>query len=143
MLVRDAFSCGDEVVLAAALLHDTIEDTPADYDDIAAEVGAAVADLVAAMTKDMRLPEVEREARYLEALAAAAWPVRLIKLADTLDNYRDSGTLVGGDGPERRSRARRRLEAAAALAEADPASRGDGPLAMALGLVRRELAAGG
>ena len=47
MTVRHAFGVDDEVALAA-LLHDVIEDTAADYDDIAAACGTAVADVVAA-----------------------------------------------------------------------------------------------
>ena len=54
----------DEATLCAALLHDTIEDTRTDYDDLESRFGKEVADLVAAMTKDMRLPEGEREEAF-------------------------------------------------------------------------------
>ncbi len=89
MTIRDVFNCDDPVVLCAALLHDTIEDTGADYDDVASRFGTPVADAVAAMTKDMRLPEVERERAYDAQLAAADWRARLIKLADCFDNLSD------------------------------------------------------
>lgn len=92
LTVTEVFDEHDPVILAAALLHDTIEDTPADYDDLAEAVGTAVADLVAALTKDMRIPECEREQAYEAQLAAAPWQARLIKLADVYDNLWDSVT---------------------------------------------------
>lgn len=89
MTVRHVFECDDEVTLAAALLHDTIEDTTADFDDLVEECGEEVAEIVAALTKDMRLPEDEREKAYDENLAKASWKARLIKLADVFDNVID------------------------------------------------------
>ena len=35
MVIRHVFGCEDETILAAALLHDVIEDTTVDYDDVA------------------------------------------------------------------------------------------------------------
>lgn len=83
------FGFDDQEILAAALLHDTIEDTDTDYDDIDNAFGKKVADYVAAMTKDMRLIERKREAAYDEQLAAGPWQGRLIKLADVYDNLLD------------------------------------------------------
>ncbi|HMP89895.1 MAG TPA: HD domain-containing protein [Kiritimatiellia bacterium] len=90
MIVRDLFGVNDEEVLAAALLHDTIEDTDTDYDDIADAFGERVADLVGALTKDMRLPDHKRETAYDRQLAEGPWEARLIKLADVLDNITDA-----------------------------------------------------
>ena len=86
MTIAHVFGFDDEKVLAAALLHDTIEDTGADYDEILARFGREVADYVALMTKDMRLEEAKREKAYFAQLAAGPWQGRLIKLADTYDN---------------------------------------------------------
>jgi len=86
MTVRDVFGVEDEVALAAALLHDVIEDTTADYDDLARKFGEEVAEVVAALTKDMRKPEGVREAEYDRQLASGPWQARLIKLADVYDN---------------------------------------------------------
>ncbi len=91
-VLREVFGCADPVVLAAGLLHDMIEDTPADRDDIAEEAGEEVASLVAALTKDMRMPEAQREQAYDSQLAEAPWQARLIKLADVYDNLCDSLT---------------------------------------------------
>ena len=46
MIVREVFGCDDEVALAAAFLHDTIEDTRTDYDDLLGAFGPRVADCV-------------------------------------------------------------------------------------------------
>jgi guanosine-3',5'-bis(diphosphate) 3'-pyrophosphohydrolase len=89
MTIRDVFGVDDPVALAAALLHDVIEDTTADYDDLEREFGGEVAGVVAAVTKDMRLPEEEREATYDRQLASAPWQARLVKLADVYDNVTD------------------------------------------------------
>lgn len=87
MTVRDVFGCDDPIALAAAMLHDTIEDTPTDYDDIERAFGRRVADCVSALTKNMLLPERQREPDYDRRLAKADWRARLIKLADVYDNY--------------------------------------------------------
>jgi (p)ppGpp synthase/HD superfamily hydrolase len=100
LVVRHVFGIDDPRVLAAALLHDTIEDTPTDRDDIAERFGDDVAGWVAALTKDMRLPEAEREEAYRRALAGASWQVIVCKLADIYDNLSDSRSLP----PEKRER---------------------------------------
>jgi guanosine-3',5'-bis(diphosphate) 3'-pyrophosphohydrolase len=83
------FGFEDSEVLAAALLHDTIEDCDVDYDDILERFGRNVADYVAVMTKDMRLEETIREIAYDQQLADGPWQGRLIKLADVFDNFTD------------------------------------------------------
>ncbi len=89
-IVRDEFGVDDPEVLAAALLHDTIEDTATDYDEIREGFGRRVADLVAVLTKDKRLPEERREDGYFAALARAPFAAKLCKIADTIHNLRDS-----------------------------------------------------
>lgn len=113
MTIRDLFGFDDQAILAAALLHDLIEDTGADYDDIHDAFGEEVADLVAAMTKDMRLIEEVREQEYDRQLAAASWKARLIKLADVYDNLSEAAT------PEQRRKLIGKAERALALTEQD------------------------
>ena len=119
MTVRDTFGCDDPAAIAAAYLHDTIEDTPADYDDIEHRFGKDVADLVAALSKNMLLPEPEREADYDRRLAEADWRARLVKLADVLDNAEDLHTRPDGNAPKTASRHAERMDRALALAEHD------------------------
>lgn len=93
LVVRQVFGFDDPQVLAAALLHDTIEDTSTDCDDILERFGPNVARWVAALTKDMRLPHDEREEVYRTTLANAEWQVKVCKLADVYDNLNDSRHL--------------------------------------------------
>lgn len=93
LVVRQVFGFDDPTMLAAALLHDTIEDTATDCDDIVERFGPVVAGWVAALTKDMRLPHEEREAEYIATLASSPWPVKVCKLADVYDNLNDCGHL--------------------------------------------------
>ena len=89
MTVRHVFGEDDVTAITAALLHDTIEDCAVDYDEIADDFGTEVADVVAALTKDMRLPDDLREPEYDKVLAASSWQAKLVKLADVYDNYSD------------------------------------------------------
>jgi guanosine-3',5'-bis(diphosphate) 3'-pyrophosphohydrolase len=89
-ILRDEFGISDPETLAAGLLHDTIEDTTTDYDDLSERFGSRVADLVAILTKDKRLPELKRERVYFAGLAKAPLAARCCKVADSLYNVRDS-----------------------------------------------------
>ena len=90
MVLRHVLGIEDERIVAAAVLHDTIEDTTTDFDDIGKHFGAEIASWVAVLSKDMRLPEEQRESNYLKSLAEAPDPVKLVKIADLYDNVLDS-----------------------------------------------------
>lgn len=89
-IVRDVFGVKDHDVLAAALLHDTIEDTTTDFDDLAERFGRRVAGWVAVLTKDKRLPETRREREYFDGLKRGPLQAKLCKIADSLHNLRDA-----------------------------------------------------
>ncbi|MBX3409723.1 MAG: bifunctional (p)ppGpp synthetase/guanosine-3',5'-bis(diphosphate) 3'-pyrophosphohydrolase [Phycisphaeraceae bacterium] len=89
LTVSQVFGCSDEVALCAALLHDTIEDTQTDYEDVLDAFGEDVARCVAALTKNMALPEDVREPEYDQRMLRADWQAKLVKLADALDNLDD------------------------------------------------------
>jgi guanosine-3',5'-bis(diphosphate) 3'-pyrophosphohydrolase len=84
----------DEASLAAALLHDVVEDTGVEIGDIAAEFGDEIAKLVEGVTKLTRVQFQSREhaeaENYRKLIVAMAEDVRviLIKLADRLHNLR-------------------------------------------------------
>lgn len=84
-----AWAGGDEALIAAGYLHDVIEDSPIDYDEILESCGADVADWVSLMSKDMRLREDIREPAYVKQLVEGAWQGRAVKLADQIDNWQD------------------------------------------------------
>jgi (p)ppGpp synthase/HD superfamily hydrolase len=93
LVLRDVFGVADRGALIAALLHDTLEDTTTDFDDLAEQFGPEVADWVARLTKDSRLPEDKREVAYCEGLASSPWQVKVCKLADMYDNLHDLAQL--------------------------------------------------
>jgi (p)ppGpp synthase/HD superfamily hydrolase len=100
LIVRQVFGVDEPFALMTAVLHDTVEDTTTDYDDIEEHFGAEVASWVAILSKDKRLPDGAREEAYRAGLAKAPWQVKLCKLADVLDNTLDSMTMA----PEKRAR---------------------------------------
>ena len=84
----------DEATIAAALLHDTVEDTGIAIEDLRAEFGEEIAKLVEGVTKLTRVQFQSREQaeaeNYRKLVVAMAEDVRviLIKLADRLHNLR-------------------------------------------------------
>ncbi|MGI8974442.1 MAG: RelA/SpoT family protein [Gaiella sp.] len=84
----------DEQTIAAALLHDVIEDTGAAVEDVTSEFGSEIAHLVEGVTKLTRISFQSREQaeaeNYRKMIVAMAEDVRviLIKLADRLHNMR-------------------------------------------------------
>ncbi len=82
----------DTETIAAAWLHDTVEDTPATLGDIEVQFGTAVAELVEELT-DVSKPGDGNRARRKEIdrqhLAQASARAKTVKLADLIDNCRD------------------------------------------------------
>jgi GTP diphosphokinase / guanosine-3',5'-bis(diphosphate) 3'-diphosphatase len=84
----------DDATLAAALVHDVVEDTAATIEDVRAEFGDDVATLVEGVTKLTRIQFQSREQaqaeNYRKMVMAMAddYRVILIKLADRLHNMR-------------------------------------------------------
>lgn len=80
-----------EAMLAAAWLHDTVEDTPGTLSDIRIHFGDDVATLVEMLT-DKHLPEIEnraaRKIAHFRHTAQASAAAQTIKLADIIDNTR-------------------------------------------------------
>ncbi len=82
----------DEEAIAAAWLHDTVEDTPATLEDIEENFGQSVAELVEELT-DVSKPSdgnrAKRKALDRSYLAQASPRAKTVKLADLIDNCRD------------------------------------------------------
>ena len=77
----------DEEVLAAALLHDVVEDSGTTLDEIREEFGEGVAGMVGALTDDEGLDSYrERKAEHRERVAAADGAALAIYGSDKLTN---------------------------------------------------------
>lgn len=109
-ILATQFKVTDGDALAAAVLHDVLEDTRSDHDDLSELFGTRVAGFVAALSKDKRLAEEERERQYLEQLLKAPIEVQLCKLGDVCDNLADSSSLTEA-GREKHIRKARELVA--------------------------------
>ncbi len=111
----------DEGSIITGLLHDTIEDTDATYEEIAELFGEDIARLVDGVTKLSRMelqnPDSKQAENFRKLIVAMSEDIRvlLVKLADRLHNMQ---TLHYIEQPERRQRiARETLEIYAPLAE--------------------------
>jgi HD domain-containing protein len=78
----------DMDVLIAALLHDVLEDTPTDYDELFATFGERVAHIVQENSDDMTLPKPERRLARLASISKKSREARLVKFADIISNLR-------------------------------------------------------
>jgi GTP diphosphokinase / guanosine-3',5'-bis(diphosphate) 3'-diphosphatase len=99
----------DAEAIAAALMHDLIEDTPITYEDLQEEFGTVIANLVDGVTKLTNLPidmnkdlpgrrsrDVDREKEYIRKMLLTIGDdvrVVLVKLADRLHNMRTLGYM--------------------------------------------------
>ena len=75
-------------VVIAALLHDVIEDTTANYEDVAVNFGRRVAEIVRENSDDMSLPKADRRRARIAAMPLKSREARLVKMADVTSNLR-------------------------------------------------------
>ena len=94
----DEHGYGDEV-LAAALLHDVVEDSGTTLDELRQKFGGDVAGLVGAMTDDESIDDYrERKAEHRERLAAARTEAMAIYGADKLTNVSTLAAAFAEEG---------------------------------------------
>lgn len=92
----------DPDVLVAALLHDTVEDTGTQPEELERLFGAAVRRIVAEVTDDKRLPKAERKRLQVEHAPSLSRGAKLVKLGDKICNVREIGLDPPGDWPAAR-----------------------------------------
>lgn len=79
----------DAKVIAAALLHDTVEDTETSIEELEARFGKRVASMVAEVTDNKSLAPEERKRLQIAKSASKSRGAKLVKLADKIANLRD------------------------------------------------------
>lgn len=105
----------DPGILAAAILHDTIEDTETSEAELRALFGAKIASLVSELSDDKGLSWQERKRLEIEHAAEISDIAKLIKLSDKTSNVAD--TVSNPPGEWTLSRRRDYLEFARLVAE--------------------------
>ena len=79
----------DMEVICAALLHDTVEDTATEPEELEAEFGRAIHDIVMEVTDDKTLAKQDRKQAQIEHAEGLSDKAKLVKLADKIANLRD------------------------------------------------------
>ena len=80
------------LAVQTALLHDTIEDTLATYDEIKERFGLEIADAVLALTKNEKIPKERRMIDSLTRIKLLPKEVWAVKLADRITNLQPPPT---------------------------------------------------
>lgn len=97
MLLQKA-KCTDEVI-AAGILHDTLEDTCTTYEELTEQFGAHIANLVrAASEHDKSLPWEERKQHTIDKLKDAQLEEIQVITADKLHNLKSIRADLAADG---------------------------------------------
>jgi guanosine-3',5'-bis(diphosphate) 3'-pyrophosphohydrolase len=97
----------DEATIVTALLHDTIEDTEASYEEIQKQFGKEIADLVNGVTKlsklELQSEETKQAENFRKFMLAMSHDVRvlIVKLADRLHNMRTLRSIKKEDRRKR------------------------------------------
>jgi guanosine-3',5'-bis(diphosphate) 3'-pyrophosphohydrolase len=94
----------EAVVISAALLHDTIEDTETTAEELRERFGAKVARVVEEVTDDKNLLKAERKRLQIEHAPHISREAKLVKLADKICNLRDMAASPPKTWPKSRVR---------------------------------------
>jgi (p)ppGpp synthase/HD superfamily hydrolase len=76
----------DVQIIAAAYLHDLIEDTNCDYEDILKRFGKRIARYIGLMSRDFRIPKKKSLLQFWQQIKTAPPAVKLIIAADMHHN---------------------------------------------------------
>jgi guanosine-3',5'-bis(diphosphate) 3'-pyrophosphohydrolase len=93
----------DVAVLAAAILHDTIEDTETTAEELRALFGEEITGIVLEVTDDKSIKDkAKRKQLQVEHAPHASHKAKLVKLADKICNLRDIASNPPADWSEER-----------------------------------------
>jgi len=97
-LAQEGFS---EEIIAAAIVHDVVEDTPVTLEEIRSELGEEVASIVEGVSHDDSLSWEEKKEKYAESIRVGSEGVKAVALMDKIHNaeyllnsYDELGTEV-------------------------------------------------
>ena len=98
-LVTIATKGKDHTLIAAAVLHDTVEDTSATLAELGKLFNARIASVVAEVTDDKTLEKTERRQAQIDGMHGKSDRAKMIKIADKISNLRGIKTLTLNDWP--------------------------------------------
>ncbi len=75
-----------EIIVAAALAHDVVEDTDVSEETLRSELGDEVTDIVKAVSEDKELPWEARKEAYAESVRRGSDAVKAVSIADKIHN---------------------------------------------------------
>jgi guanosine-3',5'-bis(diphosphate) 3'-pyrophosphohydrolase len=89
LLLAERGKVTDPEILAAAILHDTLEDTDTTPEELEAAFGMRIRKLVEEVTDDKRLPKADRKQLQIDHACQLSGDAVLIKLGDKISNVLD------------------------------------------------------
>ncbi len=96
MLAQHGFA---QEVVAAALVHDVLEDTAVTEDEMRKELGDAVTGIVLAVSYDHALSWREQRERYIESVRQGSEGAKAVSVADKVHNAQSLLNLHAAGGP--------------------------------------------
>jgi (p)ppGpp synthase/HD superfamily hydrolase len=87
-LLAESADAPDATLVAAGWLHDTVEDTATEREELAEIFGEEIASLVAEVTDDKSLPKQERKRLQIETAPHKSPRAKALKIADKISNVR-------------------------------------------------------
>lgn len=101
MVARHVEAAGfSEMVVAAALVHDVLEDTTVTEAELREQLGDEVVNIVTAVSEDTDLPWEERKEKYVERVVASGEAVWAVSVADKIHNAGDLIEFHTKAGPD-------------------------------------------
>ncbi len=88
-VLRSEGGISDPVILAAALLHDTLEDTETSYEELRGQFGDEIADVVVEVTDTKWLAKQSRKRLQVSKAGHSSTRAAAVKIADKICNVRD------------------------------------------------------
>ena len=89
-----------ELVIAAGIAHDILEDTDMHEAELRAELGDEIVDVVLAVSEDKSLEWEERKQQYIETVTQGSEAVKAVSVADKIHNATCFLAAYAEQGPD-------------------------------------------
>ena len=96
-LAQNGFS---EEIIAAALVHDVLEDTNVSENDLRKELGETILNVVKTLSEDKSLPWEERKKKYIESVRNGSEGAKAVSISDKIHNAEGVLAAYELEGPK-------------------------------------------